>query len=352
MNEADWLSSHDPASMLTYLSEEENGRRRRPDHLMSPRKMRLFACACAEAVRDDLLVEESVKAVSAALAYADDDKLKRQLVEAWHAANPALHPDLQGGNLGYHHWLAAVIARDTADPRFDDSLHATFLWWAQELRNAYWFGLDHEKMAGLLREVVPNPFQPYPKLLCGNCKGSGQFFVGWGHGWQPCHCDGGKASGCNWMTRDIHQMALRVYEEQDWGDDALGALADLCEESGCTDLPLLNHLRGLEPYLHPRSVSVRRAEREGGWAVYEHEPDRGGAPSKAKMVFRHRQEALGWAKTHMGVLEWERSNNGGGSFYAGLHCGKLKEPYLLSWEKSGAGHRRGCWAVDAMLGRE
>jgi hypothetical protein len=50
-----------------------------------------------------------------------------------------------------------------------------------------------------------------------------------------------------WRTASALALARRVYDERDFG--GLSVLADVLEEAGCTDAPLLGHCRGPGPHL-------------------------------------------------------------------------------------------------------
>jgi hypothetical protein len=96
-------------------------------------------------------------------------------------------------------WVSEYTAQALTNPaRKDESL-------ALELR----------RQADLLRELFGNPFRP-------------------------------AAVAASWLTPVVVGIAQEARDSDDWG--ALPVLADALEESGCTDVELLAHLRGSAPH--------------------------------------------------------------------------------------------------------
>lgn len=84
---------------------------------------------------------------------------------------------------------------------------------------------------------IPPPRRPMDTVLASVRKMDGEIF------WQPgCGCEGEGRFRRPWRTEALVGMARRIHEEEDW--DALGVLADMAEDNGCTDAVLLGHLRG------------------------------------------------------------------------------------------------------------
>ncbi len=206
MQEAEWLSSTDPAAMLTLL-QHWNEYSTRPTAIStyrtSDRKLRLWVEAC-RAGRDD---------------------------KPWGSYDL----DTPSG-------LRAACER--------------------------WARCDHQSVmpvnplpvrAALLRDIIGNPFRLVSLEKCPRCDGDGK-----AHGsdrpfeWTPekgypgpCPvCDGFRFVRPPWLTRDALRLAQTCYEErgQDGHLDSalLALLADELEGAGCTDAELLQHLRGLE----------------------------------------------------------------------------------------------------------
>lgn len=205
--------------------------------------------------------------------------------------------------------------------------------WAQAARTRE----ESLRVCSLLRDLFGNPFRPatlpQDKQLCGKCGGEDCTHEG-----GECRCmDCGSSHWLNsraWLTPQVLALARAAYEQRSEGEacgrcdgegrlpslrpvspdsdrpcpDCGGAgrvgagllddvrllvLADAMEEAGCTDEPLLRHLRGQRP------CPVCR----------------GGA----------------------------RQNLG-----AGEHC---RECDLDGFRSLDAPHVRGCWAVDLLLGK-
>lgn len=88
---------------------------------------------------------------------------------------------------------------------------------------------DRSRLAGLLREIVGNPFRP------------------------PVFAP-------QWRTEAVQQLAQSIDKERTY--DRLPVLADALQEAGCDCDPLLRHCRGTEPGAHRRVGHVC-----GCWAV-------------------------------------------------------------------------------------
>src|SRR6266566_3007260 len=75
MNESEWLACEDPDAMLKFLGKK-----------YSPRKLRLFACACCRSVWP-LFSDRGRRAVEVAELFADGRASVRELDEAGDAAD-------------------------------------------------------------------------------------------------------------------------------------------------------------------------------------------------------------------------------------------------------------------------
>jgi hypothetical protein len=208
MGEAEWLAAEDPIPMLAWLTEPDDSPPASRFDLASGRKLRLFACACA------LLLPRRTpglrRAVGAALAFADGETGLPELEAArweqppgpWTVCNP------DAGEAAYY-----VIRNDSLTGR-------------------------RAEMAALLREVLGNPFRPVElrhlgNALCRRCHGAGT---------RPDVYPPKPCPACSCITPVALAVGWRAYDERDFA--ALPVLADVLEEAGCEDGPLLWHLRG------------------------------------------------------------------------------------------------------------
>ena len=102
----------------------------------------------------------------------------------------------------------------------------------------------------------------------------------------------GKWDSLTWCRGPVIPMATMIYEERDFA--SLPILADMLEENGCTEVLILNHLRGLE-------ICHRR---------------------------------------------WEGVNPCGL-----MCCGDCRECHGEQFAPANLTHVRGCWALDLVLGK-
>src|SRR5262245_10046591 len=173
MDEALWLASEDPAAMLSWLE----GR-------CSDRKLRLFACACCRVIGQLIKDPLCCQAVEAAEQHADGLMSAEEM--------DTIHEAAQNGKplFADPSWAAAWTAAPSAIQAADESSRhaaeslariaaekAKRLAWAavrtgatEDDKTAAWARFDAERdmakaahsgeLAGLLREIVGNPFGP------------------------------------------------------------------------------------------------------------------------------------------------------------------------------------------------
>ena len=188
-----WPTCTDPKPMLQDCDDQ-------------PRKLRLFACACARRLWHEMPEQLFREAIELAERVADDplnlDKKRKKLKEKCesHQNTPL--------------WTAAAATATNCL-----STSASSAAW-----NGAWSGTvgahdspewraDRAKQADLLREIFGNPLRPVrvePEWL-------------------------------TWNNRTVPQIAARIYESNAFHD--LPILADAVEEAGCTNAELLAHLR-------------------------------------------------------------------------------------------------------------
>lgn len=261
MTEQDWLSSADPAAMLSLLDGASTFRgqpsinvsRPRP----SPRKLRLFACACVRAVWDGvecptcqgrsggafcsgvcrgtgrvggLTDPRSRRAVETAERFADGETKPRSsevYAEAFRAIG-AHQPTTFGER-------AAALAHEVVCARDEELL---------ERCGRYLDCVPPAAQAALLRDIFGNPFRPVDAWRKGMRIPEGA----------TVNTDFGKliyqkpapwlATILRWNDGTVPRIARGIYEERAWG--RMPVLADALLDSGCDDEGLLRHCRGEE----------------------------------------------------------------------------------------------------------
>jgi hypothetical protein len=303
MTEADWLASDDPARMLRlYISDEMPWPQGAPAPIVSPRKLRLFACACCRAVWDGaecgrcrgrgerpaaeprsfgetdtchacrgsgrvggLTDPRSRAAVEVAERYADvGEVVAKEMSRAW------LYLDLEAPHEPA--WMFAYLACCPPDTLARDLVNSVFS--APDM-------IPPATQAALLRDIVANPWRPNTDM---------KIHPGW-----FAVLTGGDDT--------IRATAERAYDDH-CPADALGVLSDALEEAGCDNEDMLRHLRGQERCPTCCGLGVLRDR------VSHVNPIYGPVPAACPTC-----SPLGWVP--------------------------LRGP-----------HVRGCWAVDLVLGKE
>jgi hypothetical protein len=192
MTEAEWLACNDPEEMLRGFPGKP-----------SPRKLRLFACACLRRIWEALADERSRQAVLVAERYADRRVDQAKLKEAWDAATAAFRAAKVDA------LSVAEAAMDAAHPSV--SVVNTGLiarWVSQIVRDRRG---ERAAQAVLLRDLFGNPFRPL-------------------------------AACPAWRTPDVIALGKAIYEEGAF--ERMPILADVLEEAGCADEQVLAHCRG------------------------------------------------------------------------------------------------------------
>lgn len=191
-----WLASDDPNAML-------QGRWQ----TVSPRKRRLFGCACCRVAWASLTDERSRRAVVVAEAFADGVADAVELSAAHDAANAAVR-DVPREPPDSPQSLVCCAAASAAN-----SLNASIA-----VSNALIEAAEGERTksatralhADLLRDIIGSPFSPV-------------------------------AVDPSWLTSTVIALARGIYEEQTF--DQLPILADALEDAGCDAPEVLGHCR-------------------------------------------------------------------------------------------------------------
>src|SRR3954453_7285393 len=150
MTEADWLNSTDPQAMLTFL--RGTGR-------ASDRKLRLYACAAVRRIGHLLTHACSWQAVDMAERHAEglvgdaERDAAAAVVEDWVTAGEADHRNFTGD--------AASVATLRPDAAQAAGEAARLASGAECSDQAGWRG-ELAAQAGLLRDLLGNPFCPSP----------------------------------------------------------------------------------------------------------------------------------------------------------------------------------------------
>ncbi len=223
MTESEWLVCTHANAMLCFLDERRQG---------SPRKFRLFACACARRLGPLLRDERSRRAIDVAEQYADRQVSKQDLSDAEQAARAAAEAMEKASAPEPVVWAARAAAALTfriTGPLIARNLEpacglAAAIDTAYQAAQASPAGPQRKAAerahADLLREIIGNPFQPVPQ--------------------------GSRSLLRN--RRCVARIARRLYDERCFED--LPLLADALEDAGCPEAGLLAHFR--EPGSHVR----------------------------------------------------------------------------------------------------
>lgn len=197
MTEYEWLASTDPAAMLEFLRIRHEPGGYEP---VSDRKLRLFACAC------------------------------------WRVLDPRPRWDTPPGRLDRVEAMADAGATERDFRELDHLLAGPAVQWARHQCSR---DPGRGRVAGLLREVVGNPFRPVT-LPTGACVECGITI--------PPGSTVHNPGPCPWLTPTVLALAHAAYAERLpdglLDPDRLAVLADCLEDAGCDSMELLAHLRG------------------------------------------------------------------------------------------------------------
>ena len=209
MTEAEWLNGPMAWSMLEYVRSSA-----------SPRKMRLFGCACVRREFDLIPDRGGRAAVEAAERFADGAGGPIELRDLGTAVGVTAGRRQRDADLaGTHALLAAMsIARLGGDAAWEAATEAV-----KAVRAASWGAAgdrdaaDTERgsQADLLRDIFGNPFSPVAMVP-------------------------------RWRTGDTVGLARGIYEDRAY--ERLPLLGDALMDAGCDDDQVLDHCRSPGPH--------------------------------------------------------------------------------------------------------
>lgn len=298
MNEYEWLVANDPGPMLQHLAL-------RPTlNTYSNRKFRLFACACLRYSWRGLTAPGSRENVILAEEVADNER----------KPFPTLVEDISSPD---HMAICGWSAMEAAQY---GSVYSGNLF------------TDRSTQAALLREVAGNQWRPV--LVGTDDRGSYQFFP-------DLHlADRLMYSTINWHTQRVQDLARAAYDERlengALDPERLLVLADALEEAGCP-VEWCDTCNGKGEY---QSLVVEGAVISWGCGLC------GG-----RMEVRGTGRTPGNPHPLLKHLRGECSNCDGKGWYRVLRVGWLDCKACGGSGRSAIPHYRGCWAVDALLGK-
>jgi hypothetical protein len=210
VNEDDWLRSTDPQAIVRFLLQRSPP----PD----PRKLRLFACACARRLWPQVKHTRWREIVLTAERFADGRVGRRQLEQAHRGArwisqaaynNWLANPgkDSNGVSVGYI--IVALTERDPGDAALSAARSAVSIKGSAE----------SAVQSALVRDLFGNPFRPPPA----------------------------PAAWLGHPDETVLRLARVLYDEGRFAD--LPVLGDALEDAGCTDEQVLGHCRSSGPHV-------------------------------------------------------------------------------------------------------
>lgn len=235
MNEHQWQATTDPVAMLAYLfpsRAEDVGLA--SEFRPSPRKLRLFACACCRQVWHLLTDPRSRKAVEVAERYADGEATAEEANKAGSASTEVY------SKIGDDDAFCAAIMAERMLHRCTAELHAWSVVADQDNSIPTRAGAVPATQATLLRCIVGNPFRPV-KLAQPQSMPMPRYRNEW------------IDAPCAWLTPQVLSIAAQAYEQP--GADGtldpatLSILADALTDAGCDNDTILDHLRSPGPHV-------------------------------------------------------------------------------------------------------
>jgi hypothetical protein len=286
MTEAEWESGGDPAVLLGFLGERA-----------SPRKRRLFACACARRIRHLLKSPASEQAIAAAEQYADGMLSAEELAEHEQAARQASARAVREAHSVWSLGPAALTARAAW----------VSVWAACAAENT----CDHFAPAGTPPGSLETGFQ-----------------------------------GC---------LAVRTAQVASWARSVADELTDAGEENPDTETALFfSFLRGLKTTVQRIEQAVRDGLEtcESVWQARLVREIMGNPfrPCSFDPAWRYAQDGV-VVRIATAIYE-DRAWADLPILADALEDAGCDQPALLQHLHAPIPHVRGCWALDLVLGRE
>lgn len=320
MTEAEWLACGDPARMLDSalagmptpggygMGHGMPAGGRGVASPLSPRKLRLFACACVRALWRHLPPNDRL-GVELAERWADGEDCHDELYDTVSMSEGIVRP------LHYADAYLPVLSIIDAGRRHNRAILPRY--------------------AAVLRDIVGNPFRPVtpppgPKVPCGRKVCHGGRICTNATGTRRCeHC---KTGPCPWLTPDVKRLVAVAYEER-------GKACAHCDGKGNS----WNH-RG-KHFAYCSHCDEGRV-------------DDGTLDPARLAVLSDALEEAGCVESPCGMGYGKGHHTSRGHLSAGPHwdcerCGGTESvPHpIIAHLRSPGPHYRGMWSLDLVLGK-
>ena len=200
MKEREWLSSDNPARMLSALENK-----------LSARKLRLFACGCARLVWSLVDPGDVQNAVVVAERFVDGEATQRQLAAAYKKASKII---------GRANSVALLTAESASAP--------------------FTPYLAIESMVCALDSVVLDAPDLDAAFTCENARQLQLVRCIFGNPFRPVKCNR------KWRTDTVVALAQGIYDDRAF--DRMPILADALQDAGCDSDDILDHCRDTGPH--------------------------------------------------------------------------------------------------------
>lgn len=220
MTETEWLAAKSPHLMFNFLGRT-----------LSPRKLRLVGIACCRRLRSLMAIEECCEAVMLAERLVEGEAtteevalLREQMKTEYLALNQRKRHTRMWCVGAARNLLQDDDSYLRGDPIWagDADLLRAYASASSSVTNERKHDENHQAQAGLLRDIIGNPFRPV-------------------------------VADPSWLTSDVIALAQGIYEDRAF--DRMPILADALQDAGCDNEDVLSHCR--QPGEHVR----------GCWAV-------------------------------------------------------------------------------------
>jgi hypothetical protein len=251
MNEADWLSSHDPSLIMTEqewvtcddpqamlrLFHQDQDNRQVAGYYISDRKRRLFACGLCRLAWDRLADGRSRRAVEVAERYADGEATEQEFLPL----SDMTHTGCCTHEMGQCRRVLTYTRECDLSPATQADLLRCVVGnpWESLHFSCMKCGKPTEGRRGLCGHGGPEGVCQGTGVLalpswltrCPRCCGRKHKVVSSEGTAVPCAACRGRGSVALWLTDHAHGIAQDAYDSRDWG--LLPILADALEDAGC-----------------------------------------------------------------------------------------------------------------------